>query len=208
MARKLFDAEKGAEELLDKYSDKNGVKIGRAINQAIYNEFLPRAVPTLSVEANHILHEHLNGSLSNFTMKQSLSRGITWMKNYPTENGKLFKIILSHYENVPLQSTDEDTRNDTVKRIFEAAEKKLKEVDSSYVNYNTSLVGFGEDICMHWADVWQDMEMYEVLSYIVYSCDIHRPYDWYDCIMYLREMETLAMYRYNLPEIENSKQEK
>ena len=43
MARKLFESDPAVDELLDRYSKEAGIKIGKAINQAVYNEFLPRA---------------------------------------------------------------------------------------------------------------------------------------------------------------------
>ena len=39
MGRKLFDADPVVEELLSRYAKENGVKIGKKINQSIYNEF-------------------------------------------------------------------------------------------------------------------------------------------------------------------------
>lgn len=205
MARKLFESEDAVDELLDRYSKENGVKIGRKINQSVYNEFLPREAQTLVVEANYILQEHMAGRLSEDVIKQSLSRGITWLKNYPIDDSQILRSILTHYNNTPFKEPETDNRNEYVKKLFEDAEAKLKEVDESYVNYHSSIVSLGEDICMHWKDVWQEKVMYEVISYMVYACDMERPYDWYDCISYLKQIEIAAMFRYSLTEISKSK---
>ena len=205
MARKLFESDPAVDELLDRYSKEAGIKIGKAINQAVYNEFLPRASQTLMVEGNYILQEHMAGRLDEDRIKESLSRGITWLKNFPIEDSQIFRTILTHYNNTPFQEPEVDNRNDYVKKLFDDAEARLKEVDPGYVNYHASIVSLGEDICMHWKDVWQDKVMYEVISYMVYACDMKRPYDWYDCSAYLKQMEIAAMYRYSLTEIEKSK---
>lgn len=205
MARKLFESDQAVDELLDRYSKEAGVKIGKAINQAVYNEFLPRESQTLMVEGNYILQEHMAGRLDEFTLKQSLSRGISWLKNFPIEDSQILRTILTHYNNTPFQEPEEDNRNDYVKQLFDDAEARLKEVDPGYVNYHTSIISLGEDICMHWKDVWQDKVMYEVISYLVYTCDMKRPYDWYTCISYLKQIEIAAMFRYSLTEIEKSK---
>lgn len=205
MARKLFESDAAVDELLERYSKENGIKIGKAINQAVYNEFLPREAQVLTVEANYVLQEHMANRLDEFTIKQSLSRGITWLKNFPIEDSQILRDILTHYNNTPFQEPEVDNRNEYVKKMFDDAEAKLKEVDPSYENYHSSIVSLGEDICMHWKDVWQEKVMYEVISYMVYACDVERPYDWYDCISYLKQIEIAAMFKYSLTEISKSK---
>lgn len=43
-------------------------------------------------------------------------------------------------------------RNKYVKKLYEDAESKLKEIDKSYVNYYSTAVSLGEDICAHWQE--------------------------------------------------------
>ena len=205
MARKLFDADPAVDALLERRSKEDGVKIGKAINQAVYNDFLPREAQTLVVEANYILQERMKGQLREDMIKQSLSRGISWMKNFPIDDSSILQDILTHYATTPFQESQYDDRNDHVKKLFGDAEAKLKEVDPTYENYHSSIVSLGEDICMHWKDVWKVPVMYEVISYMVYHCDIERPYDWYDCIHYLKQIEIAAMMQYNLTQLSKSK---
>ena len=205
MGRKLFEADDAVEQLLSRYAKEHGVKIGSKINQSVYNAFLPQEAQPLVVEANYILQEHMAGRLQEDTIKQSLSRGISWLKNYPIDDSQIISSILTHYNNAPFKMPEMDQRNKYVKKLYEDAESKLKEIDKSYVNYYTTAVSLGEDICAHWQDVWQERVMYEVLSYMIYACKVERPYDWYDCIAYLKQIEIAAMYRYNLTAISRSR---
>ena len=201
MGRKLFDADPVVEELLSRYAKENGVKIGKKINQSIYNEFLPQEVQTLVIEANYILEQHISGNLDEKMIKQSLSRGVSWLKNYPIDDNQVIRSILMHYGNIPFDESQISRCNQLVKKLYKDVEAKLKEVDESYINYHFSLISLGDDICAHWKDVWKDSIMYEIISYMIYACDVKRPYDWYDCLYYLKQIEIAAMYRYNLNQL-------
>lgn len=195
--KRIFESEKGVDMLINEYTQKSGIKIGKLFNNAIYCWFLPVA-KTLRVEANFILQQEEAGKLDQWTIKQSISRGITWLGKYPVENCNILKSILLHFTCTPWSVKKEDNRNDFVKELFNQAEAKLKEYDPNYNSLNACLGNFGEDICDHWDKVWNEKIMYDVISYIVFGEQVQKEFTWYEAISILQEIEEVANEKYGV----------
>lgn len=191
MAKRIFESEKGADMLMNEYTSKSGVKIGKFYNNAVYCWFLPES-QTLNVEANYILQQAEAGTLDDWTLKQSISRGITWLAQYPIKDCSILKSILLHFTCAPYMEKQKDPRNDYVKKMFNDAEEKIKEYDPNYSAFNPCLANFGEDICNHWDNIWNEKIMYDVISSIVFLCEPQKPITWYEGIMFLKSIENSA----------------
>lgn len=190
--KRIFDAEKAADMLVNEYVSKSGIKLAKLYNRAIYNFFLP-STQALSLEANYILAKAEDGTLDDFAIKQSLSRGITWLSSYPIKDCSILREILLRFTFAPYADLQHDPRNDYVKSLFAQAEEKIKEHDPDYAPIHPCIANYGTDICDHWNTVWEYKIMYSVLSCIVYLCDIQKPISWYDAIMFLKDMENEAI---------------
>lgn len=191
MAKRIFESEKGADMLMNEYTSRSGIKIGKFYNSAIYHWFLPES-QVLNVEASYILQQAENGKLDQWELKQSISRGVRWLSQYPIKDCSILKAILLHFTCAPYMNKQTDPRNDHVKKMFDDAEEKLKKYDPDYSAYNPSIANFGEDICKHWDNVWNEKIMYDVISSIVYLCEPQKPITWYDGINFLKNIEESA----------------
>ncbi len=195
--KRIFDSDKEIDMIVNEYTKETGVKIGKIFNNAIYNWFLPN-VETLYVEAKYILDLEEKGELSQDTIKQCLSRGITWLGKYPIRNCEVLRSILLHFTCASFFDRKEDSRNNYVKEMFKKAEEKIKEHNPNYDPFHNCIGNYGEDICDNWENIWEEKIMYDVISSIVYLEEPKRPFTWFEAINYLCQIEYLAQKKYGV----------
>lgn len=195
--KRIFESEKETDLLINEFTKNTGVKIGKLFNNAVTCWFLP-AVKTLSVEANYLLQQEANGLLDQWTIKQCVSRGITWLGKYPVENCDLLRSILLHYTCTPWDVKQEGHANEYVKEMMETVKRKIRETESDYSPIHPCLGNFGEDICDRWETLWKEKIVYDVISAIVYVEEPQKPITWYEAIIFLKNIEILANEKYGV----------
>lgn len=191
LAKRIFESEKGPDMLMTEYTKRSGVKIGKFYNNCVLCWFLPES-QALNVEASFILQEEEHGELNMFLLKQSISRGITWLGQYPVKDCSVLQSILLYFTCAPFLDPGKDPRNDYVKDMFNQVEQIIKDNDPSYTNFNACIANFGDDICKHWDVLWDKKIAYDVLSSIVFLFDPQKEITWYDGIVYLKAIEDAA----------------
>lgn len=188
--KRIFDASPKVDLLLNAYTKESGVKIGKTINNTILCWFLPHSEP-LSIEANYILQEQANGKLTPWLIKQSVSRGIRWLARYPINDCSILKSIAARYARIAWNDED-DSLNGYTKGILDNVVAKIKAADPTYTRYWNHYACLADDICAHWDALWQDKDVYEALSTIVFCFDPVPEISWYEGICYLQAMEQAA----------------
>lgn len=197
--KRIFESEKEVDLLIKEYTKKSGVTIAKLLNNAVLCWFLPTA-STLSVEARFLLQQAALNDLEPWVIKQSISRGITWLGKYPIENAELLRSIILHFTCSPWDSHPGEKANDHVNSMFLEIISKIKETEPDYNHTprHPYLGNFGEDILDRWQILWNDKATYDVLSAIVYTEEPKKPFTWYEAVCILKSLEDLANEKYGI----------
>jgi len=191
MSKRIFETEHGADYLMNEYCDETDSKIARVINYAIYCWFMPNYVEELKVEANYLLQKQKEGNLTQWEIKQVVSRGISWLAKNPIPDCSTLRSMNLHFTMPAYAEKQEDTRNDYVKSFFAEAEEIMAKVDSKYIKGfpHPCLGNFASDILDSWDKVWEERVMYDVLSYVVFGTEPQKPITVYQAITFLKRIE-------------------
>lgn len=194
---RFFISTKESDELISAEVQHTGHKRNTIISAAISNFYLPTAQP-LRVEALYILDKHLQSTTNPWEIKQSISRGITWLGSHPISDNAILIDIFSKYAfgtNAPSGPLD---GNDFVLGQFDQVLNLLRERVPDYASSTTGYDSLVADILDNWSSLWQEKVVYEVLSAIVFTKEPDEPFDWIEGLTILRVMDGVAWQQWSL----------
>lgn len=195
--KRFFVSTKESDDLISAAVQHTGQKIGSTINTAISNAHLPTS-PTLLLEAQYTLDRHLKNESDPWEIKQSISRGISWLGSHPISDNAILIDVFSKYvfgANAPSGPLD---GNEYVRSLFDQVLALLRERVPDYTPSATGYDGLVADILDNWASVWRERVVYEVLSSIVFTKEPYMPFDWFECVTILRAMDGVAWQQWSI----------
>lgn len=177
--------------LIQAEAASSGTKIGTIINTSIRENFLPMASP-LRVEAAFLLNRHIEGKLTPWETKQSISRGVRWMGTHPLQDCHILEKVFSYFSFGPLGLSGAITGNDFVQgqmdTIFSLLKNRVPGHEISAPGYD----GLVADVLACWQYIWQEKIVYDVLSTIVFNYEPYKDFQWYDGVQILRTIDRAA----------------
>lgn len=188
--RRIFDASPKTDLLLEQEAKRTGKKLSWIMDNAVYSMLTPWVKPLAKI-AEHIISEKLNDTLTDQELRTSMSQGIAWLERHPTRSCAPLRGIFAHYSTV-IAAAPDDAANEYVLGLFRDVEAKIKEGDPSFTVQWYCYAAYAEEILDHWDLLWDYPNAYKVLSAIISICKPRISYDWYDGILFLREIEALA----------------
>lgn len=189
--RRIFDASPGVDLLLNTYSKEQGVKLGKIVNNAVLEWFLPTYSETLAIEARFLIDRQVTCGLNQFVIKQSVSRGITWLSKYPIKDCSILRSIMIRFAR---NRWSKDSKHSAYTRsIFDRVMEKIRKVDPEYTQHWDNFSCLGDDILTYWDTLWNDIDAYDALSTIVYLYNADPEISCYEAICYLRRIEQAAL---------------
>jgi len=188
--RRIFDASPEMDLLLEREAKRTGKKLGWIIENSVYSMLTPR-VKSLAKIAEHIISEKLNNTLTDQELRTSMAQGISWLERHPVKNCTPLCGIFANYSTV-IAAAPDDAANEYVLGLFRDVEAKIREEDSSFIAQWYCYAAYAEEILNHWDLLWDYPNAYKVLSAIISICTPRIRYDWYDGILFLREIESLV----------------
>lgn len=195
--KRFFVSTKESDDLISAAVQHTGQKIGSVINSAISEAHLPTSPPLL-LEAIYILDRHLKKESDPWEIKQSVSRGITWLGSHPISDNAILIDVFSKYAfgaNAPSGPLD---GNDHVRSLFDQVLALLRERVPNYVPSANGYDGLAADILDNWSSLWRERVVYEVLSTIVLTKDPYVPFDWFECVTILRIIDCVAWQQWSV----------
>lgn len=159
---------------------------------AIKNELYPVTDP-FRTEAAFLLQSHTDGKLDAWEIKQSMSRGIRALSSRPARSAEHLQGFFAHYH------FDESTKNCTI--VEGDALWEPSAMIYSTIGKKAPMDGFGkmdgshlvDEIFAHWDALWGKAATYDVLATLAYRCEPCKPFDWFDGISFLSDIERDAL---------------
>lgn len=190
--KRFFKSDHESDALIEKVTKLYGLKIGEFINMAIKNELYPVTDP-FRTEAAFLLQSHTDGKLDAWVIKQSMSRGIRALSSRPARNAEHLQGFFAHYY------FDESTKNCTI--VEGDALWEPSAMIYSTIGKKAPMDGFGkmdgshlvDEIFAHWNALWGKAATYDVLATLAYRCEPCKPFDWFDGISFLSDIERDAL---------------
>lgn len=96
----------------------------------------------MNIEATYLLQKAEKDELYQWTIKQSLSRGISWLAKYPVEECSVLQDIVLHFTCAPYKNVQKDPRNEYVKERVDVVEEKIKSINPEYNTLHVCLEDF------------------------------------------------------------------
>lgn len=188
--RRIFDASPKMDLLLEQEAKRTGKKLGWIMDNAVCSMLTPRVKP-LAKAAEHIISEKLNNTLTDQELRTSMAQGIAWLERHPVKNCTLLRGIFANYSTV-IAAAPDDAANEYVLGLFRDVEAKIREGDPSFSAQWYCYAAYAEEILDHWDLLWDYPNAYKALSATISICVPRISYDWYDGILFLREIEALV----------------
>ena len=187
--RRIFDASPETDLLLEKEAKVTGRKLNWIMDNAIYSNFIPR-VNTLALEAKFIVSAQIDNTLSEEELRTSISRGISWLANFPIKDNHILREVFSNYLTSAFEK--DTSANEYVLSLFKDVAERIKETEPTFTESWYCYPAYAEQILDHWDSVWNYEKTYKALSAIVYLCKPRNKYDWFDAIIFLNNVEIMA----------------
>ena len=195
--KRFFISTKESDDLISAEVQHTGQKIGSIINSAISEAHLPTSPPLL-LEALYILDRHLKNESDPWEIKQSVSRGITWLGSHPISDKAVLIDVFSKYAFGPNAPSGPIDGNDYVRGLFDQVLNLLCERVPDYSPSATGYDGLVADILDNWPSLWREKVVYEVLSAIVYCKEPYDPFDWFEGMTILRVIDGVAWQQWSV----------
>ena len=195
--KRLFVSSKESDDLISAEVQHTGQKIGMVINTAINDAYLPIS-PTLLLEAKYTLDMHLKNESDPWEIKQSISRGITWLGSHPINDNAILIDVFSKYAfgaNAPSGPID---GNDYVRGQFDQVLNLLYERIPDYAPSASGYDGLVADILENWSSLWHEKVVYDVLSAIVFTKEPYKPFDWFEGMRILHTIDSVAWQQWSV----------
>ena len=190
--KRFFQSDHESDALIEKVTKLCGLKIGEYINIAIKNELYPVTNPFRN-EAAFLLQSHVDGSLITREIKDSMSRGIRALSSRPTRNAAHLQDFFMYFnfdENVEhCTLTENDTLWPSVVVISTIIKKEFPFNNSG----DSDISHLVDEVFANWDTLWDKAETYDVLATLAYWCEPHQPFDWFDGIIFLKNIERDAL---------------
>lgn len=186
MAQKLFIASEVTERLLKILVDRTGMKMGQIVNESIQSSFLPLTQP-LKVEAAALLM--YGNEADDFFVRQSISRGISWLEKFPISTDHWIREIMSHYHDRKNSKYNLSVQNEYVRGKFLTFGRDVLGISW---NEKTTMTTILYDIVRKWYLIWEHKEVYDLISTIVFTVPFDGRVDWFTGIQMLNMFEGYA----------------
>ena len=192
---RFFVSSHECDQLIKECANASGEKIGKIINTAILNQFLPFST-ALSTEAAFLLQKGAAGVIDAWTAKQCVSRGIKWLCKHPIQDKSILTIILSSFAFGFNRPSGRITGNDFVLEQYKKAQNLLETCVEDFKPSAFAYDSLVDDILAHWDAIWPYEIVYDVLSTIVYSHTPFKDFSWYEALITLKEIEQTVCRQY------------
>ena len=191
MASRLFRTEQDADLIITEKTKNKSATVAEICNTGIYRGYLPYYARLLNTEAHFILQQE---NISQWEMKQSISRGVDWLKDYHIRKPDILKYILSHFNEEIFRGPEcefkEDTRAHSVIALMRDAYFRLKDLCPDEYLYETSNpVILANQILSCWSYVYNEKIMYKMIATAIYVCDNTREFSRGEAVDILKEIE-------------------
>lgn len=189
MANRLFKTEPQADVLINEKTKNKSTTVAEICNNGIYKGYLPYYSMTLSTEAKFILKKD---DISQWEIKQSLSRGVEWLEDYHIKKPDVLKYILSHFDSYIFDGPEfrEDVRSDTVVALMRDAYFRLKALCPNEHIYETiDPVALANQILSCWNHVYDEKIMYKMIACAIFVNKNSRDFSRGEAVDILKEIE-------------------
>lgn len=216
MGKRLISTNSRVETILKGLPE--GTNISAFVNGSVLDEYLP-VYSQLRTESLYLLDIitdgakewtgnklNINGSTDprnniDFYTKQTLERGIEWLKHgHHIKNPAVLKEAMSYYVSGD-SGTSLSTQNEYVQSRYKEAANLIKKKDPDYSSFHVSIRNDADDILDHWKDkkadehtiingMWDEDVSYEVLAVCAQNGNLAMPIPPLECIRMLQKMET------------------
>lgn len=195
--KRFFISTKENDDLIAAEVQHTGKKIGSVINSAITEAHLPTSPPLL-LEALYILDQHQKNESDSWEIKQSISRGITWLGSHPISDNTILVDVFARYAFGPNAPSGPIEGNDYVCGQFDQVQQLLHECVPGYTPSATGYDGLVADVLANWTNLWREKAVYDAFSSIVYLKDPYDPFDWYEGMSILYSMDSVAWQQWSI----------
>ena len=178
--------------LWDTAKNNYGLKKDKFIQTALKDEFFPITTP-FRLEADFLLKEATIDRLTDDDIKNCMSRGINLLKNRPLREPAILWSFFSRFTEEELQKSSDIVEGDASWEQTIAVYTTLNELP--FVGNDGRIDGarLVDDILSKWDSLWEMKETYFLLSLIVDRCEPESPLGWLEGILFLRDLERIAL---------------
>lgn len=178
--------------LWDTAKNNYGLKKDKFIQTALKDEFFPITTP-FRLEADFLLKEATIDRLTDDDIKNCMSRGINLLKNRPLREPAILWSFFSRFTEEELQKSSDIVEGDASWEQTIAVYTTLNELP--FVGNDGRIDGarLVDDILSKWDSLWEMNETYFLLSLIADRCEPESPFGWFEGILFLRDLERIAL---------------
>lgn len=178
--------------LWDTAKNNYGLKKDKFIQTALKDEFFP-ITTSFRLEADFLLKEATIDRLTDDDIKNCMSRGINLLKNRPLREPAILWSFFSRFTEEELQKSSDIVEGDASWEQTIAVYTTLNELP--FVGNDGRIDGarLVDDILSKWDSLWEMKETYFLLSLIVDRCEPESPFGWLEGILFLRDLERIAL---------------
>lgn len=178
--------------LWDTAKNNYGLKKDKFIQTALKDEFFPITTP-FRLEADFLLKEATIDRLTDDDIKNCMSRGINLLKNRPLREPAILWSFFSRFTEEELQKSSDIVEGDASWEQTIAVYTTLNELP--FVGNDGRIDGarLVDDILSKWDSLWEMNETYFLLSLIADRCEPESPFEWLEGILFLRDLERIAL---------------
>lgn len=210
MASRLFRTEQDADLIITEKTKNKSATVAEICNTGIYRGYLPYYARMLNTEAHFILQKE---DISQWEIKQSISRGVEWLQDYHIKKPDILKHILSHFDKeifpLPEYEVKEDTRPHSVIAIMRDAYSRLKDLCPDGYLYETSdPIVLANQILEYWNHVYNEKIMYKMIATAIYVNKNSREFSRGEAVDILKEIENEVLSEHISQEKLNADKEK
>lgn len=200
MAKRLFSTDKRSETILA-YLRAKDENVSAYISNSVVDETLP-VYSQLRVEALYLLDYITDGAKEwtghklrittgedevQFYIRQTLGRGVTWLKKgHHIKNCDILRDVIGYYkqDGITLNNV-----TDTVKIDVQNVKDKLREIGLKTSDFHSSLGGLASIVLDHWDKLWNWDGAYNIIISVIYTENPIGKIDPFTAIRMLQLME-------------------
>lgn len=189
MANRLFKTEPQADVLINEKTKNKSATVAEICNNAIYLGYLPHFSTVLNTEAHHILQ---NDGISQWEIKQSISRGVDWLGDYHIKRPDVLQYILSHFNGSIFDNNKlrEDSRSNATMMLMRDAYFRLKDLCPDESIYETiDPVSLANQILSCWNKVYDEKIMYKMIACAIFVNENSRAFSQGEAVDILKAIE-------------------